>query len=277
MSSEDHQPSETPRPKGVRRSRSSRLLGYVVLTVALSTLVVLVALLRLAVVTDYMYHAAVKDPERTPPEGSSIVAPADGTVLYVVPVEDGVIPEVIKRGVRVPMVELTKREPLRPFRKGYLIGIYMNTFGVHINRIPNTGRIVERTVWNGPHLDMTEAEAKIILREMVPGLVSLRKMLGLSPHGTENDHDFVLKSARETVVLEDERGTYLYIVRIADYWVGKILSWVHDGESVERGQRMGMITWGSQTDLFIEETPGMQIEVRVGDYVYGGETVLATY
>ena len=38
-----------------------------------------------------------------------------------------------------------------------------------------------------------------------------------------------------------------------------------------------MITWGSQTDLFIEETPGMQIEVRVGDYVYGGETVLATY
>jgi phosphatidylserine decarboxylase len=66
-------------------------------------------------------------------------------------------------------------------------------------------------------------------------------------------------------------------VRIADYYVGKILTWVGEDEAVDRGQRMGLISWGSQTDIYIEETPGLAVTVRVGEYVYGGETILATY
>ena len=38
-----------------------------------------------------------------------------------------------------------------------------------------------------------------------------------------------------------------------------------------------MITWGSQTDLLIEDSPGLAVTVDVGDYVYGGDTVVATY
>jgi phosphatidylserine decarboxylase len=234
-------------------------------------------LLRFAVATDHLYHATIKDPVRVSPPGPVIVAPADGTVLYVRRVDGGVVPEVVKRDVSVPIVDLVKTEHGTAFRDGYLIGIYMNTFGVHINRIPNHGVVRRQLVFNGPHMDMTAAERKIILSEMVPGLVTLRKLLGLSPHATDGDHDFVLKSARETLVLEDERGVNLYIVRIADYYVGKTLTWVHPGERVVRGQKMGMISWGSQTDLFIEETQGLRVAVDVGDYVYGGETVLATY
>ena len=60
-------------------------------------------LLRLTLVTDYMVHAVVKDPEREAPPGNVIVAPADGTVLYVRRVTDNtIIPEVIKRGVGKP-------------------------------------------------------------------------------------------------------------------------------------------------------------------------------
>jgi len=124
---------------------------------------------------------------------------------------------------------------------------------------------------------MTAAETRIILTGLLPGLVTLKKLLGLSPFGIEGEADFVLKSARETLVLEDERGKKLYVVRIADYYVGKILTWVQEGERVERGQRMGLISWGSQTDLYVEETPGLRMVVEVGDYVYGGESVLATY
>ena len=102
-------------------------------------------------------------------------------------------------------------------------------------------------------------------------------MLGLEPFAIEDKADYVLKSARETLAIEDERGAYVYVVRIADYWVGKILTWVGEGEQVERGQKLGMITWGSQTDLFIESTPGIEIRVKPGDYVYGGETIVATY
>jgi phosphatidylserine decarboxylase len=258
------------------RRRRPRPRHVVFAALCLAWLVVLV-LLRFADVTDHLYSAAVKDPVRHPPEGPVIVAPADGTVLYVTRVEQGVAPQVIKRGVPVPLFDLVKTEPGAVFRPGYLVGIYMNTFGVHVNRVPNHGVVRRQLVFNGPHMDMTRAETKIILAEMVPGLVSLHKLLGLAPHGTENDHDFVLKSARETLVIEDERGVNLYVVRIADYFVGKTLTWVRPGQRVERSQKLGLITWGSQADLFIEETLGLRMEVEVGDYVYGGETVLATY
>jgi phosphatidylserine decarboxylase len=249
----------------------------VVFAVATGTLLLIAVLLRFAAVTDYLGHAAVRDPVRVSPAAPVIVAPADGTVLYVKRVEGGVVPEVVKRGVPVPIVDLVKAESAQGFRDGWLIGIYMNTFGVHVNRVPNHGVVKRQLVFNGPHMDMTAAETKIILTAMVPGLATLRKMLGLSPYATEDDHDFVLKSARETLVVEDERGVDLYVVRIADYYVGKTLTWVRPGQKVVRGQKMGMITWGSQTDLFIEETPGLKVEIDVGDYVHGGETVLATY
>lgn len=248
-----------------------------VFAAATGTLLLIAILLRFAAVTDYLGNAAVRDPVRVSPTGSVIVAPADGTVLYVKRVEGGVVPEVVKRGVPVPIVDLVKTEPAEGLRDGYLVGIYMNTFGVHINRIPNHGVVKRQLVFNGPHMDMSSAEVKVILTEMLPGLVTARKILGLSPFATGGDHDFVTKSARETLVVEDERGVDLYIVRIADYYVGKTLTWVRPGQSVVRGQKMGMITWGSQTDLFIEETPGLQVEIDVGDYVHGGETVLATY
>jgi phosphatidylserine decarboxylase len=250
---------------------------HLVFLAACAVLLLSAILLRFAAVTDYLYHATVKDPERVSPGGSVIVAPADGTVLYVRRVANGEVPEVVKRGVRVPIVDLVKTDSADGFRDGYLIGVYMNTFGVHINRVPNHGVVRRQLVFNGPHMDMSAAETRIILTEMVPGLVSLRKMLGLAPHATEGVHDFVLRSARETLVIEDERGVDLYVVRIADYYVGKTLTWVSPGQAVARGQRMGMISWGSQTDLFVEETPGLKIEVGVGDYVYGGETILATY
>ena len=257
------------------RSRS-RLATWGLFSLGVLVLVAMLILLRLTVVTDFMYAALVKDPERTAPDGPVIVAPADGTVLYVRRITDGIIPQVVKRGVEVPLVEHIKTEPSRPFQDGYLIGIYMNTHGVHINRMPNHGTVKRRVVFNGPHMDMTAAETRIIVSQMIPGLVSMRKLLGLPPYDIANEADFILKSARETLEIEDERGAYLYVVRIADYYVGKILTWVEEGEQVERGEKIGMITWGSQTDLFLEGTT-LRIAVGVGDYVYAGETVVARY
>ena len=112
---------------------------------------------------------------------------------------------------------------------------------------------------------------------MIPGLVTLKKLLGMPPHDISDAADFILHSARETLEIEDERGARMYVVRIADYFVGKILTWVEDGQVVSTGERLGMITWGSQTDLFFEDGAGVRIQVRVGQFVYGGESILATY
>jgi phosphatidylserine decarboxylase len=254
-----------------------RRLAWVALIWGGITLAGLFVLIRLSVVTDYLYHALVKDPERVPPPGRVIVAPADGTVVYVRRVSGGVIPEVVKQGVAVPLVDHLKFDPGGPFPEGWLIGIFMNTQGVHINRVPDTGRVKRQFIFNGPHLDMTAAEREIVLTQLLPGRVTLNKLLGRPPFDISDKADFVLRSARETLVLEDARGCDMYLVRIADYYVGRILTWVKVGDAVARGQKLGMITWGSQTDLFFAESPGMEIKVEEGQYVYGAETILATY
>jgi len=254
-----------------------RRIGWSLFALGLLGCGTVLLLLRFAVVTDHMYHAWVKDPERTPPAGNVIVAPADGTVIYVKRVESGTIPEVVKRGVAVPLTDHLKTEAGREFGNGWLIGIYMNSDSVHVNRVPIAGTVRERIVFNGPHIEMSEAERTIILTQLLPGWVGFKKWVGWPPYDLAGKADFVLKSARETLVLEDERGTSVYVVRIADYFVGKILTWVADGQAVATGERLGMITWGSQTDLFFEDGDGVRVEARVGQFVYGGESILATY
>jgi phosphatidylserine decarboxylase len=51
------------------------------------------------------------------------------------------------------------------------------------------------------------------------------------------------------------------------------VSWVGVGDTVARGQRLGLIQFGSRCDLYIPLTA--QIRVKHGDRVVGGETVVA--
>ena len=257
--------------------RSRRWLLFVGLALGLAGLCCVLLLLRLTLITDYFYHATVKDPQRTIPSGDNIVSPADGTVLYVKPIADGVIPEVVKRGVPIPLDELIKADPASVMLDGYLIGIYMNTESVHVNRVPVDGVYRGRIVFNGPHVSMMEMDKALILTQLVPGLATVKKLLGMDPFAIEENGDYILKSARETSIIEDGRGASVYVIRIADYWVGKILTWIEEGQTVEKGQKMGMITWGSQVDICFERTPGMTLHVKPGDYVYAGETILASH
>ena len=252
-------------------------LGWLTLTVGLLGLILIILLLRLSVVTDHLYHALVKDPIRHIPGGKNIVSPADGIVLYVKNVQDGNVPEVVKRGVAIPLEDLIKDAPAEPIKKGYLIGIYMNVETVHITRVPVAGTYVKQIVFNGPHMSMSEEERTVILTAMVPGLITAKKLLGLDPFSINKYGDYILKSARETSVFRDTRETLVYVIRIADFWVGRILTWIQEGQKVEKGQKMGMITWGSQVDICFEDSPGLKINVKVGDYVYAGETILASY
>jgi len=256
----------------MRRTTASLLLASGLLALAL-----ILVLLRFAAVTDYLYHGLVKDPERVAPEGPVVVAPADGRVLYVRRVEGGQIPEVVKRGVAVPLALHLRLDAEPAFPAGWLVGIYMNTDGVHVNRSPVAGTLEERTVWNGPHLEMSEVERTVILTQLLPGWVSVKKLLGMPPYDIERAADFVLASARETLRIRDERGADVYVMRIADYTVGKILTWAAPGDPLALGQRIGMITWGSQTDVFFAAGGSSRPRVSVGDYVYGGETVLARH
>jgi phosphatidylserine decarboxylase len=262
---------------GPTKKHAKHWLGWLALGSGLLILIIILLLLRLSVLTDHLYHALIKDPPRHIPAGNNIVSPADGIVLYVKRIQNGVIPEVVKRGVAIPLEELTKAAPAEPINEGYLIGIYMNTENVHINRVPIDSTYIKQIVFNGPHMSMTKQEKAVILTSTIPGLVTVKKLLGLDPFAIEKNGDYILKSARETSVFEDVRGTPVYVIRIADFWVGRILTWIEVGQQVGKGEKMGMITWGSQVDICFEDSPGLKVDVKVGDRVYAGETILASY
>ncbi|UCF44075.1 MAG: phosphatidylserine decarboxylase [Planctomycetota bacterium] len=260
------------------KKRAQRWVGWLTLTLGLLLLATVLLLLRLSVVTDYFYHALIKDPPRQIPPGNNIVAPADGIVLYIKKIEDGVIPEIVKKGVAIPLREFIKNDLAGPMKRGYLIGIYMNVESVHITRVPVDGTYTRQIVFNGPHMSMSKQETAVILTAMIPGLVTIKKLLGLDPFSIEKYGDYILKSARETSVFKDVRGTFIYVIRIADFWVGNILTWIEEGQDVKKGQKMGMITWGSQVDICFEHTPGLKLhDIKVGDYIYAGKTILASY
>ncbi len=205
-----------------------------------------------------------------------MVAPADGIVLYVRRFSNGRVPLVIKRNTPVPVEAIHRMENGSP-SEGVIIGIFMMTYGVHVNRAPIGGKVAGRVWYNGPDVEMTRLEKGLILRSIIPGPEKLLGILGLGLSDLVAESDHILSSARETLVFEGDLRCL--VVRIADYFVGEILTWVSLGELVGKGQRIGMITWGSQTDLIIEIPSGVSLETPVaeGDHVRAGETVVAKY
>lgn len=122
------------------------------------------------------------------------------------------------------------------------ISIFMNVFSVHVNRMPVSGRI-----------------EKIIHK---PGAF-LNAALDKASEGNE----------RCIYSIRDEEGKTWQMVQIAGLVARRIVCRVDEGESLARGERYGMIKFGSRVDLYIPA--GYVSNVIVGDAVYAGQSVLA--
>lgn len=182
-----------------------------------------------------------RDPDRRDPEEKgALVSPADGTVLYVKRIEAGMVPVSRKQGHSFSLQELAATNLLS--KASYLIGIEMNILNVHVNRAPAAGKII--------HL------------QHIPGtFLSLR------------NEEAPFRNERCTTVIET--GSYaIGVVQIASRLVRRIVSYVDTGETVTRGQRIGMIRFGSQVDVVIPAGEGMTIAVNPGDTVIAGETLI---
>ena len=83
-----------------------------------------------------------------------------------------------------------------------------------------------------------------------------------------------LRNENQTWLLQSTRGPVL-VRQIAGLIARRIVGWKKPQEKVSRGERIGMIRFGSRTDLYVPGT--CTICVQVGQRVKGGETVLATW
>jgi phosphatidylserine decarboxylase len=183
-----------------------------------------------------------RDPERVPPgDGSGIVSPADGRIIYVKRVEKGSIPYSEKEGQTFSLTDFVGSDILP--REGVLIGLSMNFFDVHVNRAPIDGRIC--------------------LVHRIPGsFISLKKQEAL------------IQNERALTVIDN--GLFkVGVVQIASHLVRKIVPYVSEGSEIRRGDRIGMIRFGSQVDLFLPSAPGLQIVGRCGERVRAGMSIVA--
>jgi len=185
-----------------------------------------------------------RDPERRIPSSSNIIlCPADGIIRYIRFFgPDGTI-EIEKNKSQIPMKDFI--HGFLSFQSGLQIGIEMRICDVHVNRSPITGRIIKQEHQPGP-------------------FKSLRQLSGL------------LENERVVSLIQNEQCQCI-MVQIASRLVRRIVSYQAEGESVQIGDRIGMIRLGSQVDVIIPILKNLRQHVKEGEFVKAGETVLATY
>jgi phosphatidylserine decarboxylase len=200
--------------------------------------------LPMALTVGFLLYRFFRDPERVPPEGDGVmVSPADGRVIYVKEIDGGKFPFAVKKGKTIDLEEFIKENGF--LDRGVQIGIAMTFLHVHVNRTPLSGVI--RTI-----------------RRIPGGFHSLKHISS------------VLENERVCTLIEGE-GITIGVVQIASRLVRRITSYFREGESCRIGDRIGMIRFGSQVDILIPQTEGLEVLVDVGEEIKAGETVVATY
>lgn len=199
-----------------------------------------------------------RDPVRKPDSsGKEIFSPADGQVMYIEKIKDGIVSS-NKKGEIIDIKEISKM-PLDK-KDGWLIGIYMSPLDVHFNYSPLESTVVDMVYTpsklNLPMVDLWEYIKMAYLRRAV-NLISKK---------------YRLVNERNTVMFDGK--VQVVVVEIADKFVSKITPLVKKGEGVTVGQKIGFIDRGSQVDVIIFDT-SISIDIKIGQQVYGAKTVLA--
>lgn len=122
------------------------------------------------------------------------------------------------------------------------LSIFLSVFNVHVNRAPVAGTVLGVKYQRGQYLN------------------------AMNPDSAE-------KNEQNTVVLGMADGCEITFKQIAGLLARRIVCNKREGDRVERGERVGLIKFGSRTDLLL---PGdFEVLVQNGQRVKGGSTVLA--
>jgi phosphatidylserine decarboxylase len=121
------------------------------------------------------------------------------------------------------------------------ISIFMSPLDVHVNRAPVAGEVVS--------VEHTAGAFRAAFRDEA------------SAHNERNE-----------IIFADAAGQRHEMVQVAGYLARRIVCYLRQGARVERGQRVGLIMFGSRVDHFIPSA--YRIAVKVGDRVRAGVSVI---
>lgn len=206
----------------------------------------------------WRYFYFFRDPKRKIPEGKNIVAPADGTIVYIRKVMKNETPISIKKGRSINISEIIKSEVIQD-NNYFIVGIFMHPTSVHINRSPINGIVEDIYYTNGRNLPMT--------------LMWWRILLGIKPFETGSGH--IISNERNVIKIKGSIS--IFVIQIADIYVNKIVCYIKKGFDLKKGQKIGAIKMGSQVDLIFPIISNLHIKIEEGQKVFAGESIIAEY
>jgi len=121
------------------------------------------------------------------------------------------------------------------------VTIFLNVFNVHINRMPCDGMVEEVQYQPGMFLVASKPEA-------------------------------TLRNEQNALMIRTVEGVKVLCVQVAGLIARRIVCWASAQDRAIRGERYGLIRFGSRMDTFLPI--GTPLRVSVGDRVKGGETIL---
>ena len=125
------------------------------------------------------------------------------------------------------------------------IGIFLSVLDVHVNRVPLDGEVTSVAYQPGRFLDARHADCKTLNEANLVGF-------------------------------RGARGPFA-VRQVAGLIARRIVCPLQVGERYDRGSRMGMIKFGSRTELLVPAGDPVKVEVAVGQKVQGARTVLLRY
>ena len=142
-------------------------------------------------------------------------------------------------GTVTDIVEFDENEILK--KRSRRIGIFLSIFDVHTNRAPIDGRIIYRQHRPGLCLDARRPECSEKNESMT----------------------WAFQNSRVTIVVRQLTGA---VAR-------RIVAWSQIGDELKKGDRFGMIRFGSRTEVYLPLAA--TVLVKMGDHVSGGLTIIA--
>lgn len=121
------------------------------------------------------------------------------------------------------------------------ISIFMNVFNVHVNRIPLAGR-VEKIVYTPGKFYSADSEKGALLNEKCGSVVT------------------------------HHSGRSVAFVQVAGLIARRIVNWLEVGDTTTKGERFGLIRFGSRLDVYVPADSAVAVEK--GQKVRAGETII---
>ena len=121
------------------------------------------------------------------------------------------------------------------------ISIFMNVFNVHVNRAPYSGKIEAINYHEG-------------------------KFFSANLDKASQDNE------RNEIMIRTEDGRRVWMVQIAGLIARRIVCWVDVGANIKKGERCGLIRFGSRVDVYLPEDSIISVQLK--DKVKAGHTSL---